>query len=576
MDPQPSTLYKSGGYPTDTMTISNPSPLKSEDRVFAATAPLAGPDIRRLWLALAAGGLGSMVLTGLDLTLTQAGAGLALLLGFRVLAVLAALGVARLALSRGVEAARGPLALWQGLLVAGQLFAFSQWSESLPGHLAAILLLMLVYLLAPNRAPVALGLGVLLTAGHLGIYWLCPAPEPFPDAGIALAAAALNLMGFLALAHDGNKGSATHPAEAVPPAPPAVPEPAPRPGGGNMPDLHVLAHDLRTPLNGMLGFAEVLSRTGLTPEQASHLEQIRISAERMRQLLDQRLTSRGGGAEAARGTPPTGTQGQGAARALSVLVVEDDDVSRNLARVLLEQEGHRVVEAMDGQAAVESAAAGGIDLVLMDIRLPVLGGTAAARRIRALPDPRAAAVPIFAVTGNADAADQARHAEAGMDGTLRKPLGREALRAVLAEVAAKKAGPAATAKLEPSPSRPLPPEPDPAVLDGSVLDGHRDILGPARVAHVVDSFLQTAPATVAAVEAALAAGDLKALGRAAHKLGSGALTVGLPALARLCRETEAKADGGAGDTALALGARIPGAYADGALALEGYKARLDG
>ncbi|QJE73571.1 response regulator [Aerophototrophica crusticola] len=553
------------------MTIFHPAPLKSEDRGFAATAGPTGPEAARLWRTLAVGGLGSLLLIGLDVGLAPDGPALAGLLAVRVLAVLVALGVARLALSRGLESAGLPLALWQGLLVAGHVLAFSLWSETLPGHLMAILLLMLVYLLAPNRPPVALALGSLLTVGHFAIYWLCPAPEPFPHAGVVLAVAALNLTGFMLLA--ARQGREPAPAATAPPAEPAPAVPAtveaPAVAG---PDLRALAHDLRTPLNGLLGFAQLLAGTPLSAEQASHLEQIRVSAERLRRLLDERLSP------AATKAPPKRPLSLATfpapaatpARPLSVLVVEDDDVSRLLARTLLERDGHRVTEALDGQQAVEKAAAGGFDLVLMDIRLPVLSGTAAARRIRALPDPVRAAVPIIAVTGNASGADQAKHGDAGMDGTLQKPLERESLRAVLAGVAAKSPSPAPAAPGQPA----APAEPDPGVLDSSVLDGHREILGPVRVAHVVDSFLLTAPVTVAAVEAALAAGDLKTLGRAAHKLGSGALTVGLPALARLCRETEAKADGGEREIALERAAKIAPAYAAGTRALDQYKAKL--
>lgn len=71
--------------------------------------------------------------------------------------------------------------------------------------------------------------------------------------------------------------------------------------------------------------------------------------------------------------------------------------------------------AEDGRQAVERATIAPFDLILMDVKMPVMDGVAATRAIRALPGP-ASAVPILALTANADPRDEAEYLAAGMDG----------------------------------------------------------------------------------------------------------------------------------------------------------------
>ena len=109
-----------------------------------------------------------------------------------------------------------------------------------------------------------------------------------------------------------------------------------------------------------------------------------------------------------------------------VLAVDDNPMNNRLVRVLLERAGHRVDLVADGEAAVAAVAAGGVDVVLMDVQMPGIGGLEAARRIRALPD-AAATVPIVAVTANAGAEEAAACRAAGMDDVVTKPIDRAAL-----------------------------------------------------------------------------------------------------------------------------------------------------
>jgi PAS domain S-box-containing protein len=110
---------------------------------------------------------------------------------------------------------------------------------------------------------------------------------------------------------------------------------------------------------------------------------------------------------------------------LEVLLVEDNAVNRLIATRMLEALGARVATAEDGQAGIV-AAARGYDLIFMDIQMPIMDGVEATRAIRALPGP-AGAAPIVAMTANALAHQTAAYAEAGMNGSVAKPLSPAAL-----------------------------------------------------------------------------------------------------------------------------------------------------
>lgn len=108
-----------------------------------------------------------------------------------------------------------------------------------------------------------------------------------------------------------------------------------------------------------------------------------------------------------------------------VLVVEDNELNREIAKDLLEEAGFQVETASDGAEAVEKVRAsqpGHYALILMDLRMPVMDGHAAARAIRALPDPGLANIPIVALSANTFDEDRKRSVESGMNAHLAKPL----------------------------------------------------------------------------------------------------------------------------------------------------------
>ncbi|MGN1016490.1 MAG: ATP-binding protein [Faecousia sp.] len=108
-----------------------------------------------------------------------------------------------------------------------------------------------------------------------------------------------------------------------------------------------------------------------------------------------------------------------------VLLVEDNELNREIAQEILEDLGLTVVTATDGAQAVDMvsrSAPGEIQLILMDIQMPHMDGYTATQTIRKLPDPVLAGLPILAMTANAFEEDRQAALAAGMNGHIPKPI----------------------------------------------------------------------------------------------------------------------------------------------------------
>jgi len=124
---------------------------------------------------------------------------------------------------------------------------------------------------------------------------------------------------------------------------------------------------------------------------------------------------------------------------MRALLVEDNEINREIARLMLESMGFELDEAVNGQEALErltAAGAGRYDVVITDIQMPVMDGFETTRAIRALPDAALAGMPIIAMSANAFQEDVQAAREAGVDGYVAKPIDIDQLAATLASVLA--------------------------------------------------------------------------------------------------------------------------------------------
>ncbi|MBQ7144499.1 MAG: amino acid permease [Oscillospiraceae bacterium] len=120
-----------------------------------------------------------------------------------------------------------------------------------------------------------------------------------------------------------------------------------------------------------------------------------------------------------------------------LLLVEDNEINREIATILLEDAGFELDSAENGREAVEKVAAsrpGEYQGILMDIQMPIMDGYAASRAIRELSNPELASLPIIAMTANAFAEDVKAARDAGMDGHIAKPIDLPAMMRTLSEV----------------------------------------------------------------------------------------------------------------------------------------------
>ncbi|HEY7544998.1 MAG TPA: response regulator [Blastocatellia bacterium] len=103
-----------------------------------------------------------------------------------------------------------------------------------------------------------------------------------------------------------------------------------------------------------------------------------------------------------------------------ILLVEDNEMNRDMLSRRLERRGYQIVMAVDGLQGVEMASSESPDLILMDMSLPVIDGWEATRRIKS--DERTKAIPVIALTAHAMSGDREKALEAGCDDYDIKPI----------------------------------------------------------------------------------------------------------------------------------------------------------
>jgi two-component system cell cycle response regulator DivK len=103
-----------------------------------------------------------------------------------------------------------------------------------------------------------------------------------------------------------------------------------------------------------------------------------------------------------------------------ILLVEDNEMNRDMLSRRLERRGYEIVIAVDGQQGVDLARSASPDLILMDMSLPVIDGWEATRQLKAQPEFKA--IPIIALTAHAMSGDREKALEAGCDDYDTKPI----------------------------------------------------------------------------------------------------------------------------------------------------------
>ncbi|NLY00039.1 MAG: PAS domain S-box protein [Rhodopirellula sp.] len=197
---------------------------------------------------------------------------------------------------------------------------------------------------------------------------------------------------------------------------------------------------------------------------------------------------------------------------LRILLAEDNPANQKLAAYILQDRGHLLDIAEDGQQAIDLSEQNHYDVILMDVEMPGMNGleAAAAIRKREAGGPR---VPIIAMTAHAMAGDRDRCLAHGMDGYLSKPIDAQEMIALIEGLAARGA-PAVRASV--APTEPASPT-SPAVFDPKTAlkrcTGSRDVL-----ARMAQCFVAEVRNLIPQMRAASEKGDFAEAGRLAHRL----------------------------------------------------------
>ena len=230
-------------------------------------------------------------------------------------------------------------------------------------------------------------------------------------------------------------------------------------------------------------------------------------------------------------------------RGSHVLLVEDNELNREVALGLLEDAHLAIDVAENGQVAVQKVAEHNYDLVLMDMQMPVMDGIAATRAIRL--KPQFQTLPIIAMTANVLGTDREKCAEAGMNDHLAKPIDPDALFAVLLRWIKARADIAGNATVEKTvtAARREPETVHPSETLAFEIAGidtksalRRTGGNPKRYEMLLRKF--AASTTVEEICNALATGDAAAATRAAHSLKGAAANLGAAAVAEAAAKVE--------------------------------------
>ena len=279
-------------------------------------------------------------------------------------------------------------------------------------------------------------------------------------------------------------------------------------------------------------------------------------------------------------------------RGARVLLVEDNELNREVALGLLEDAHMAIDLAENGEVAVQMVGKRAYDLVMMDMQMPVMDGIAATKAIRR--NPQFKTLPIIAMTANVMAADREKCIEAGMDDHVSKPIDPDELFAALLRWIKPRAGsspekltaaapakvndtaPASATFTATTTSMPSASGTSQAAAATAVAETNLEIAGidtksalrrtggnRMRYEALLQKFAGQSTGSVMEIRAALSAGDTQTAARAAHSLKGAAANLGATGVAELAAKAEAAIQGGqsAGETLQSLGSSLASAVA---------------
>ena len=211
-----------------------------------------------------------------------------------------------------------------------------------------------------------------------------------------------------------------------------------------------------------------------------------------------------------------------------ILVVDDGNTNRKLICFVLQQAGASVEQAENGQEAVDLAASGSFDLILMDMQMPVMDGYTATRILRE----RGIDCPIVAITAQAMKGDREKCKTAGCSDYISKPVDTDLLLEIMA----------ATLNPKGAQSGPVNSRPSETENFGGSLVSHLSTDNPV-IAEIVEEFVELARERTSEMEQALAVQDMEELARLAHWLKGSGGTAGFDAFTKPAARLEALAKG---------------------------------
>ena len=295
-------------------------------------------------------------------------------------------------------------------------------------------------------------------------------------------------------------------------------------------------HIRNSPLLGRIPI--LLLSSGALPHEAQQSRELGIAAYLTKPVQPSELFNAVLIALAKRGQVPTAAPDKPVSpteQAVSrkVLLAEDNEVNRRLVRTLLEKRGHTVVLAENGQEALNALAREDVDVVLMDIQMPVMDGFEAIRAIRARETSSGGHLPIIALTAHAMKGDRERCLEAGADDYVTKPVRTAELLAAMERVM--------TQRTIPTPSGgPATNVSTSTVLNATAalerVEGDHELLE-----ELVGLFTEECVKMMADIQKALEERDGHLLARLAHTLKGSASNLGAVSVPEIARKLEEQA-----------------------------------